>query len=103
MKGLLLVISFFVASIGYGQTHILPCGGSGSHTNSRCHGWATGRSFGKSVGDAVCNPANLYVTEMHQTYFQWNVCDTESVLQTKRIIGWGTNGRDHVARREHGA
>ena len=96
MKSLLASLIFFGVAYSFAQSHILPCTG---HSNRDCFGWATGRSFEHDQFHPVCS-AFMLQGQMNHIYFEWTASTNQSTLMAAKIIGWGTNGGNHVAFKE---
>lgn len=71
------------------------------HTDSICWGYAQGRAFGKTAGDAECDPAHTYADHIYENYFPLVLDPTLAGIKIGDIVVFGegirAGGNGHAA------
>jgi len=85
------ILNAFLYAQDYEESHI-PA--THNHSTSICHGYAMSRAFGKTTGDAFCDPAHTWNNQIDPNHFTLIEDPTLNGIQPGDIVSWGS---DHSA------
>lgn len=89
----LIIFNVFLFAQDYPESHI-PA--AHDHSTSICHGYAMGRAFGKTTGDAFCDPAHTWNNQIDPNYFTLTNDPALYGIKSGDIVSWGSNHSAYV-------